>query len=77
MKKTEAYEDLSAAQKYEIKFNKGKERKNFCFKSFALKIEGESSFSGPWGGDDVMHWFDDGSMILQRNIVKEFQLFKP
>lgn len=48
----------------------------FCYVTLRNKIVNECISCGAWGGDDTMFWFDDGSMLLERRIVKEFQLFK-
>lgn len=76
MKKTDAYSDLSQAQKLERCYLSSRERDNFCYVSFRKRVEDRAASYGPWGYDDTMYWFDDGSMLLERKIVKEWQLFK-
>ena len=66
----------SKACRYASNDYTGKYRENHCFVTLKNKIERYAVSSGPWGPDDIMHWFDDGSMLLERTIVKEFQLFK-
>jgi hypothetical protein len=77
MKKTDSYQDLSTAQKLEKCFYQSSQRDNFCYVTFRNRVKSEVEISGPWGGDDIMYWFEDASMLLERRIVKEFQLFRP
>ncbi len=76
MKKTDCYSDLSQAQRLEKCFNASSQKDTFCHVSFRKRVEARSASFGPWGYDDTMYWLEDGSMLLERRIVKEFQLFK-
>ena len=66
---------MSVATKFTNNFNTGSYRENRCFVTLKNKVKEAAASSGPWG-EDVMYWFSDGSMLLERVIVKEFQLFK-
>jgi hypothetical protein len=76
MKKTDEYKDLSIAEAFARKFRQDIKRETFCNVSFRRKVLKKCVSHGPWGFDDAMYWFEDGSMLLQRRIVKEWQLFK-
>ena len=67
---------MSKAQIFLHRFHQNKNTDNFCILSLRNKIIEAAASFGPWGGDDIMYWFSDGSMLLDRIIVKELQLFK-
>ena len=68
---------MSIAEKFASNFNTGQYHDNFCFVTLKNKIKSDCAHGGNWGPDgDTMYWFNDGSMLLERRIVKEFQLFK-
>ena len=69
---------LSTAEKYANSSYMTDYHENFCFVTLKNKVKEACISSGPWGPDgDVMYWFNDGSMLRERVIVREFQLFKP
>lgn len=67
----------SEAMRFEYCFSFKRYREEFCTKTLIIKVKKACTSSEPWGGDDTMYRFADGSMLLWRDIVKEFQLFKP
>ena len=68
---------MSIAERFAHNFESGTYRENTCFKTLKNKVIDKCVHGGPWGPDgDVMYWFEDGSMLLERRVVREFQLFK-
>jgi len=68
---------MSIATNFEDNFKIDIKRKNFCHVTFRRHVLAKCISHGPWGPDgDTMYWFEDGGMLLERRIVREFQLFK-
>lgn len=56
-------------------YNHNRNLSEFCIKSFRLKLEEEAATVENWGPDgDRMMRFSDGSKLLYRKIVNQFQL---
>jgi hypothetical protein len=64
------------AVQFNRKWHQLKDGENFCNNTFRRKVRAASATSEPWGGDDTMYRFADGSMLLERKIVKTWQMFK-
>lgn len=67
-------EDMSEAKKFQSYFYYNRKQPLFCMRTFRNKIESHSTVED-WGPDgDQMYRFADGSKLLYRKIVNEFQL---
>jgi len=67
---------MSTAGLIHRRVREGVKRKNFCHVSQRNRIKEVAVSITPWGGDDVMYQFKDGSKLIERTIVREFKLFK-
>ena len=68
---------MSIAERFSKNNSTGNYHNNFCFKTIKEKVVEKCVHGGQWGPDgDIMYWFEDGSMLLERRVVREFQLFK-
>ena len=66
----------SIAKVLRLRYVNHKYTANRCYVSLRNKVKKLAVSSYPHGCDDVMYQFEDGSMLLDRTIVREFQLFK-
>jgi len=66
----------SIAENFRKRYSDHKYTANRCYISLRNKVRTEAIAHEPNGGDDVLYQFRDGSVLLDRTIVREFQLFK-
>lgn len=67
---------MSIAVMFRKRYLKNYQSTVFCYVTLRNKVKDFAEFSCPWGGDDVMYRFSDGSMLLDRTIVREFQILR-
>ena len=68
--------ECSIARKFQRRYTQNHNTAGFCYISLRNKVRTEAIAHEPNGGDDVLYQFRDGSVLLDRTIVREFQLFK-
>ena len=67
---------MTTAERFRKHYLDHKNTVNRCYVTLRNKVKARALSSKQWGGDDIMYQFEDGSMLLDRTIVREFQLFK-
>jgi hypothetical protein len=65
----------SIAGRFRASYISHHKRSNFCYFSLRNKAKAKAIMSTQYG-DDVKHHYEDGSVLLERKIVRELQVFK-